>query len=101
MTADIAGMEWVTIGQVAEEIARQLSVGVLFGRSKGEELLVDPKNLLRHWRPTLSLSEGISLVIADARAFLEQEPHAAGSLAQNIHARAEARNCPPFGAGKS
>lgn len=72
-TADIAGMEWVTIGQVAEEIARQLGVEAVFGHLEGDELIVDPENLLPHWQPAVSLSDGISLVIADAQAFLKQE----------------------------
>ena len=68
--ADIAGPEWLTIRQVAEEIARQLGVEPQFGTARGVEVIVDPVNLLPGWRPTVSLREGIGRVIAEARAHL-------------------------------
>lgn len=68
-SAEIAGPEWVTIRQVGEEIAHQLSVEFEPGRSSGSEVMIDPKELLPDWQPRVSLSEGISRVIADARAY--------------------------------
>lgn len=68
-SAEIAGPEWVTIRQVGEEIARQLSVKFEPGKSSGSEVMIDPKELLPDWQPRVSLSEGISRVIADARAY--------------------------------
>jgi hypothetical protein len=32
--------------------------------------MIDPKELLPDWQPRVTLSEGISRVIADARAYL-------------------------------
>jgi len=77
MTADIAGGEWLTIQHVAEEVAQQLGADVVLGHSGGDELIVDPENLPPRWRPAVSLSDGISLVIADAQRFLKQEQMAA------------------------
>lgn len=68
-SAEIAGPEWVTIRQVGEEIAHQLSVEFEPGKSSGSEVMIDPKELLPDWQPRVSLSEGISRVIADARAY--------------------------------
>ncbi len=68
-SAEIAGPEWVTIRQVGEEIAHQLSVKFEPGKSSGSEVMIDPKELLPDWQPRVSLSEGISRVIADARAY--------------------------------
>lgn len=71
-TAEIAGPEWLQIREVAEEIGRQLKVEVELGEVKGSEAPVDPVELLPHWRPTVSLVEGIRRVIADARAYLDK-----------------------------
>ncbi|HVG28584.1 MAG TPA: NAD(P)-dependent oxidoreductase [Pyrinomonadaceae bacterium] len=68
--AHIAGQEWVSIRQVAEEVARQLGVGVKLGEAKGTEHIVDPEHPLAGWRPEVSLAEGVALVIADARSHL-------------------------------
>jgi nucleoside-diphosphate-sugar epimerase len=72
-SAEIAGPEWVTIRQVGEEIARQLSVEFEPGKATGSEVMIDPKELLPDWQPRVSLSEGISRVIADARAYFTSE----------------------------
>jgi nucleoside-diphosphate-sugar epimerase len=69
-TAEIAGSEWVTIRQVGEEIARQLGVEFAAGSALGSEVMIDPQELLTDWQPRVSLREGISRVIADARAYL-------------------------------
>ncbi len=42
-TAEVAGPEWVTIRQVGEEIARQLSVEFQAGKSTGSEVMIDPR----------------------------------------------------------
>ncbi|MGB9182150.1 MAG: NAD(P)-dependent oxidoreductase [Pyrinomonadaceae bacterium] len=69
-TAEIAGAEWVSIRGVAEEVARQLNVEVELGRAQGSEVPVDPKELLPDWEPKVSLREGLSQVIAEARTYL-------------------------------
>ena len=70
-TADIAGPEWLTIKEVAEEIAQQLNVETRFGTARGAEEIIDPTNLLPDWRPSISLSEGIARVIAEARTYIQ------------------------------
>jgi nucleoside-diphosphate-sugar epimerase len=69
-SAEIAGEEWVTIRQVGEEVARQLSVKFEPGRAPGSEVMIDPRELLPNWQPRVNLKEGIGRVIADARAHL-------------------------------
>src|SRR3989454_4609839 len=41
-SAEIASGQWITIRNVAEEVARQLNVEARFGDLKGSECLVDP-----------------------------------------------------------
>lgn len=72
-TADVAGNEWITILQLAGEIARQLGVEVEPGLREGEEVMIDPIDILPGWSQSVLLSEGIARVIADARDFLERE----------------------------
>lgn len=69
-TAEISGPEWVTIRQVGEEIARQLSTTFEAGRATGSEVMIDPQEILPGWQPRVTLDEGIGRVIADARAYL-------------------------------
>ena len=71
--AEIAGSEWVTIRQVAEEIGRQLNVDVESGNVEGSEVMVDPEQLLPDWEQKVTLSEGIANVIADARVYLQKK----------------------------
>lgn len=68
--AEIAGPEWVTIRQVGEEIARQLSVEFQPGTATGSEVMIDPNHLLADWQPRVMLREGIARVIDDARSYL-------------------------------
>jgi nucleoside-diphosphate-sugar epimerase len=70
-TAEIAGAEWLTIREVAGEIARQLNTGVTFGSLKGSEAPIEPELLLPDWQPEVSLSQGLAKVIEEARRFLE------------------------------
>jgi nucleoside-diphosphate-sugar epimerase len=72
-TAEIAAGQWITIHDVATEIARQLNVETEFGNLKGSECLVDPQELLPGWSPQVTLAEGIANVIAEARAYLQQD----------------------------
>jgi nucleoside-diphosphate-sugar epimerase len=72
-SAEIAAAEWITIRHVAEEVARQLNVETQFGDLKGSECLVDPSEMLPDWSPRVTLTEGIATVVAEARAYLEQE----------------------------
>ncbi|MFZ3211398.1 MAG: hypothetical protein WA188_07765 [Terriglobales bacterium] len=60
----------MTISKVAEEIALQLRVGVRFGSERGSEWMVEPTKMMPGWSPEVPLGEGISLVIADARNYL-------------------------------
>jgi nucleoside-diphosphate-sugar epimerase len=69
-SAEFAGPEWVTIRQVGEEVARQLSVEFEPGTKTGSEVMIDPSNVLPGWQPRVTLRDGISQVIADARAYL-------------------------------
>jgi nucleoside-diphosphate-sugar epimerase len=69
-SADVAGPEWLPVRYVAEETARQLAVPVVLGERDGPEVLADPENLLPGWRPVITLAEGLSRVIAEARALL-------------------------------
>lgn len=71
--AEIAANEWVTVRSVGEEISRQLNVPAKFGALKGSECLIDPQEILPGWQPRVLLSEGISQVIAEARAHLKQQ----------------------------
>lgn len=72
-TADIAGPKWLTIREVAGEIARQLDVETVeFGELKGSEVIIDPDNLLPGWQPAVAFADGIARVVADARAFLSR-----------------------------
>lgn len=73
MTVDISGTEWITIGRLAEETARLLGVEVEFGHKIGEEVMIDPADLMEGWEPRIFVSEGLSLVIADAKRYLEEE----------------------------
>jgi nucleoside-diphosphate-sugar epimerase len=81
-SAEIAGPEWVTIRQVGEEIAKQLSVEFEPGEALGSEVMIDPKELLPDWEPRVHLSDGIARVIADARAYLSNEATAVKSSAE-------------------
>jgi len=71
--AEIAAPGWVTIRSVGEEVARQLNVPVKFGELQGSECLVDPQEVLADWQAQVSLPDGISQVIAEARAHLNQK----------------------------
>ena len=70
-TAEIAGPEWVTIREVAGEIAAQLNVESEFGRVRGSEVPIDPTESLQGWAPRITLRAGLSQVIADARSYLD------------------------------
>jgi nucleoside-diphosphate-sugar epimerase len=76
-TAEIAGPKWLKIREVAEEIARQLNVEVTLGDAAGSEVPIDPTELLPNWQPRVSLVEGITSVISDAKEFLSREQDAA------------------------
>lgn len=69
-TADIAGPEWLSIREVAYEVAQQLKVEVSLGKVKGSELRVDPTEPLPDWFPKVSLSDGIAKLISEAKAYL-------------------------------
>ena len=70
--AEVAGPEWVSIGRVAEEVARQLGVDVKLGGVRGTEHIIDPEELLPGWEPRVGLAEGVGRVIEDARAYLQR-----------------------------
>ena len=75
-TAEIAGPKWLTIREVAEEVARQLSVDVELGKARGSEVPIDPTELLPNWQPQVSLADGISRVISEAREYLSKHESA-------------------------
>lgn len=76
-SAEIAGASWLSIREVAEEIARQLNVDIELGKTKGSEVPIDPTELLPSWQPQVSLAEGIAHVISDAREYLGRNESAA------------------------
>jgi nucleoside-diphosphate-sugar epimerase len=71
VTAHIAGPEWISIQRLAEEIACQLNAEVELGDGVGEEVIIDPEIFIADWQPAVKLSEGISMVIAEARQYLK------------------------------
>lgn len=71
-TAEIAGPKWLSIREVAAEVARQLDVEVEVGQTKGSEVPIDPTELLPNWQPQVFLADGISRVISDAREYLSK-----------------------------
>lgn len=77
-TAEIAGPKWLKIREVAEEVARQLKVDVEMGQARGSEVPIDPTELLPDWQPEVSLADGLSRVITDAREYLSKNAGAAG-----------------------
>lgn len=81
-SVEIAGPEWVTIRQVGEEIAKQLSVEFEPGDALGSEVMIDPTELLPDWEPRVDLHDGIARVIADARAYLSTAATAAKHSAE-------------------
>jgi nucleoside-diphosphate-sugar epimerase len=68
--AHIAGEEWVSIREVASEVARSLNVRIELGDTEGSEVVVDPQKPLSGWAPRVSLAEGVGRVIAEAREYL-------------------------------
>ncbi len=60
----------MTIREVGEQIAHLLNVEAEFGNLKGSECLIDPVELLPDWEPKVTLADGISQVISDARSYL-------------------------------
>ena len=78
-TAEIAGPKWLAIREVAEEVARQLSVDVELGKARGSEVPIDPTEPLPNWQPQVSLSAGIAHVISDAREYLSKHESAASA----------------------
>jgi nucleoside-diphosphate-sugar epimerase len=81
-TAELAGTKWLTIREVAEEIGRQLNTEVAFGSLQGSEAPVEPVQLLPGWEPQVSLSQGLSRVISDAREFLSRPLETNASIAR-------------------
>lgn len=72
-SAEIAASEWITIREVGEEIASQLGVEFEAGSASGSEVMIDPQELMTDWQPRVSLTEGISQVIEDARVHLNKQ----------------------------
>jgi nucleoside-diphosphate-sugar epimerase len=77
-TAEIAGPKWLKIREVAEEVASQLKVDVELGQAVGSEVPIDPTELLPNWQPEVSLEDGLSRVISDAREYLDKNAGAVG-----------------------
>lgn len=68
--ADITAPPWVTIEEVANEIGRQLNVSVSTGKTIGYDRIVNPDKPLAGWHPSITLEEGISIVISKAKEFI-------------------------------
>ena len=73
LTADMAGPQQSKISEAAKEVARQLNVGVEFGEVKGSEAPIEPTELLPQLNQKVSLADGITAVIADARALRNKD----------------------------
>jgi nucleoside-diphosphate-sugar epimerase len=69
---DVAGQRWIRIGEMAEEVARQLSCEVERGGMVGEEVMIDPSPAVGGPLEELSFSEGVARVIEEARGYLGQ-----------------------------
>jgi len=69
-SADITAPPWVTIEQVANEIGRQLNVPVSRGKTIGYDRIVNPEKPRIGWLPEITLEEGISRVISEAKQFI-------------------------------
>ena len=68
--ADIAGPEWLSIRQVADEVARQLRARIRLGLGRGAEVMIEPRQLLPIWAPQVTVQDGIARVITEARIHL-------------------------------
>lgn len=71
-TVDVAGDKWFRISELASEVASQLGVDVAYGNLTGEEVMIDPETTLATAEQRVSLSEGVRLVIEDARRHLAE-----------------------------
>lgn len=80
-TAEIAGPTWLSIREVASEIARQLGVEIEVGTARGSEVPIDPTELLPNWSPQVSLAAGIARVISEAKEYVRLEQGAAAGSA--------------------
>jgi hypothetical protein len=70
---DVAGSSWIKVGDLAEEVGRQLSCGVVRGELVGDEVLIDPILATEvEARAEVPLSEGLACVIREARGYLGQ-----------------------------
>jgi hypothetical protein len=49
------------------------------GQTSGSEVPIDPTELLPNWRPEVSLADGLSRVITDAREYLSKNAGAVGA----------------------
>lgn len=67
---DIAGERWITICELATEIARQLHKPLTIGTLRGEEVMLEPVNCLQSTDPLITLEKGIERVIDEARTYL-------------------------------
>jgi nucleoside-diphosphate-sugar epimerase len=66
--ADITSGVWVSIREIAEIVARQMSATATQGKEKGSESLVEPSRPLMGWSPSIDLEQGIALVIRETQA---------------------------------
>jgi nucleoside-diphosphate-sugar epimerase len=71
--ADLCGERWISVGEMASMVAELVGAEVRLGSAKGSELLIDPANRLSGWAPAVSLTEGISLVIEEARRYVNAD----------------------------
>lgn len=72
-TFDVSAPPWHPVYEVGLEIGRQLDVPVFKGTRIGYGKIVEPKHLFGGWKPKIDLSTGISLVIKDAKEYLDNK----------------------------
>lgn len=70
---DVAGNRWIRIGEMAEEVGRQLTCSVECGDQVGGEVLIDPTPATNEQElEEVPLREGVARVICEARGYLAQ-----------------------------
>lgn len=67
---DIAGERWISILELATEVAKQLNRPLTSGDLIGEEVILDPVNTISSVKPNVSLEMGVKYVINEARDYL-------------------------------
>ena len=72
-TFDVSTPPWRTVYELGLEIGRQLNVRVFRGTGIGHGKIIEPAHLVHGWKPKVDLSTGTSLVIKDAKEYLDNK----------------------------